>query len=70
MMRSLLCYLAITPISPLSHPYLTPISPLSHPYQVDCAMMRWVLPACVDDEGSVLALLDEVLVSCQDRSHE
>jgi len=59
MMRSLLCYLAITPISPLSHPY-----------QVDCAMMRWVLPACVDDEGSVLALLDEVLVSCQDRSHE
>jgi hypothetical protein len=33
-------------------------------------MMRWVLPACVDDEGSVLALLDEVLVSCQDRSHE
>lgn len=41
-----------------------------HQLQVDCAMMRWVLPACVDDEGSVLALLDEVLVSCQDRSLE
>ena len=33
-------------------------------------MLRWVLPACVDDEGAVLALLDEVLVSCQDRSSE
>ena len=38
--------------------------------QVDCGMLRWVLPACVDDEGAVLALLDEVLVSCQDRSSE
>ena len=37
--------------------------------QVDCGMLRWVLPACVDDEGAVLALLDEVLVSCQDRAH-
>ena len=38
--------------------------------QVDCGMLRWVLPACVDDDGAVLALLDEVLVSCQDRSLE
>jgi len=35
--------------------------------QVDCGMLRWVLPACVDDEGSVLALLDEALISCQER---
>ena len=35
--------------------------------QVDCAMLRWVLPACVEDEGSVLALLDEALISCQER---
>ena len=35
--------------------------------QVDCAMLRWVLPPCVDDEGSVLALLDEALISCQER---
>jgi len=35
--------------------------------QVDCTMLRWVLPPCVDDEGSVLALLDEALISCQER---
>ena len=35
--------------------------------QVDVAMLRWVLPACVDDEASVLALLDEALISCQER---
>ena len=35
--------------------------------QVDCAMLRWVLPPCVDDEGSVMALLDEALISCQER---
>ena len=35
--------------------------------QVDCAMLRWVLPPSVDDEGSVLALLDEALISCQER---
>ena len=35
--------------------------------QVDCAMLRWVLPSCVDDEAAVLALLDEVLISCQER---
>jgi len=35
--------------------------------QVDCTMLRWVLLPCVDDEGSVLALLDEVLISCQER---
>jgi len=38
--------------------------------QVDCAMLRWVLPPCVDDEGSVLALLDEALISCQERCLE
>ena len=36
--------------------------------QVDCAMLRWVLPPLVDDEGAVLALLDEVLISCEERS--
>ena len=35
--------------------------------QVDCAMLRWILPPCMDDEGSVLALLDEALISCQER---
>jgi hypothetical protein len=35
--------------------------------QLDCAMLRWVLPPCVDDEGSVVALLDEALISCQER---
>jgi len=35
--------------------------------QVDCGMLRWVLPPCVDDEGSVIALLDEALISCQER---
>lgn len=34
---------------------------------LDCGMMRWVLPACVEDEGAILALLDEVLISCQER---
>jgi len=38
--------------------------------QVDCGMLRWVLPACVDDEGAVLALLDEALVASQERSLE
>ena len=38
--------------------------------QVDCGMLRWVLPACVDDEGAVLALLDEAIISCQDRCVE
>ena len=33
-------------------------------------MLRWVLPACVDDEGAVLALLDEAIISCQDRCVE
>ena len=33
-------------------------------------MLRWVLPACVDDEGAVLALLDEALVASQERSLE
>ena len=31
-------------------------------------MLRWVLPPLVDDEGAVLALLDEVLISCEERS--
>lgn len=35
--------------------------------QVDCGMLRWVLPAFVADEGAVLALLDEVVISCQER---
>jgi len=35
--------------------------------QVDCGMLRWVLPPSVDDEGSVVALLDEALISCQER---
>ena len=35
--------------------------------QLDCAMLRWVLPCCAEDEGSVLALLDEALISCQER---
>ena len=35
--------------------------------QLDCAMLRWVLPCCVEDEGSVVALLDEALISCQER---
>jgi len=35
--------------------------------QIDCAMLRWVLPTCVDDDGDVLALLDETLTSCQER---
>ena len=34
---------------------------------VDAAMLRWVLPACVDDEGAVNALLDEALISAADR---
>lgn len=35
--------------------------------QVDCGMLRWILPPCVEDEGSVVALLDEALISCQER---
>ena len=35
--------------------------------QADCAMLRWVLSPSVDDEGSVQALLDEALISCQER---
>jgi len=35
--------------------------------QVDCSMLRWVLPSCVSDEEDVLALLDEVFISCQER---
>ena len=38
--------------------------------QVDCGMLRWVLPPLVDDEGSVVALLDEALISCQERCLE
>ncbi|KAL3917252.1 MAG: hypothetical protein SGPRY_006479 [Prymnesium sp.] len=34
---------------------------------LDCGMMRWVLPACVDDDRDVLSLLDELLISCQER---
>jgi len=34
---------------------------------LDCSMMRWALPAIVEDEGAVLSLLDEVLISCQER---
>lgn len=30
-------------------------------------MLRWVLPPCVDDDGAILALLDEALISCQER---
>ena len=30
-------------------------------------MLRWVLPACVEDEGAVLSLVDEILISCQER---
>ena len=37
---------------------------------LDCAMLRWVLPACVDDEGAALSLLDELLISCQERTLE
>ena len=32
---------------------------------LDCGMLRWVLPTCVEDEGAVLSLLDELLISCQ-----
>ena len=35
--------------------------------QLDCAMLRWVLPASVDDDESVGALLDEAVISCQER---
>lgn len=35
--------------------------------QVDCCMLRWMLPSAVHDDGSALALLDEVLISCQER---
>ena len=35
--------------------------------QLDCAFLRWVLPSNVDDEGAVLALLDEAIISCQER---
>ena len=35
--------------------------------QIDCAMLRWVLPPCVDDEGAVASLLDEALLSCRER---
>ena len=38
--------------------------------QLDCAMLRWILPPCVEDEGSVLALLDEALISCQERCND
>ncbi|KAL1495802.1 hypothetical protein AB1Y20_016663 [Prymnesium parvum] len=34
---------------------------------LDCGMMRWVLPACVEQEADVLSLLDEILISCQER---
>ena len=36
--------------------------------QLDCAFLRWILPTNVDDEGAVLALLDEAIISCQERS--
>eukprot|EP00310_Coccolithus_braarudii_P020957 CAMPEP_0183341548 /NCGR_PEP_ID=MMETSP0164_2-20130417/7804_1 /TAXON_ID=221442 /ORGANISM="Coccolithus pelagicus ssp braarudi, Strain PLY182g" /LENGTH=223 /DNA_ID=CAMNT_0025511909 /DNA_START=33 /DNA_END=701 /DNA_ORIENTATION=+ len=35
--------------------------------QVDVSMLRWVLLTVVNDEESVLALLDEVFISCQER---
>lgn len=35
--------------------------------QVDCSMLRWVLSSCVEDDGDVLALLDEAFISCQER---
>ena len=35
--------------------------------QLDVAMLRWVLPSCVEDDGSVVALLEEALISCQER---
>ena len=35
--------------------------------QCDCAMLRWVLPGVVDEEGAVLALLDEALISSHER---
>ena len=38
--------------------------------QVDCGMLRWILSPCVEDEGSVVALLDEALISCQERCRE
>jgi len=33
--------------------------------QVDTAMLRWVLPAAVDDPEPLLSLLDEAFISCQ-----
>jgi len=35
--------------------------------QLDCAFLRWALPSNVEDEGAVLALLDEAIISCQER---
>ena len=35
--------------------------------QVDCSMLRWMLPESVEDDGSVIALLDEAIISCQER---
>lgn len=35
--------------------------------QVDVGMLRWLLPPVVDDEGAIVALLDEALFSCQER---
>ena len=35
--------------------------------QLDCAMLRWVLPPVVDDDGAISSLLDEALISCQER---
>uniref|UniRef100_A0A7S4BEI0 Vacuolar protein sorting-associated protein 51 homolog n=1 Tax=Chrysotila carterae TaxID=13221 RepID=A0A7S4BEI0_CHRCT len=35
--------------------------------QVDCSMLRWVLAPTSNDEEAVLALLDEIFISCQDR---
>jgi len=35
--------------------------------QVDLCMLRWALPAVVSEEEAVLALLDEVFISCQER---
>ena len=35
--------------------------------QVDCGMLRWVLPSYIEDKGDVLALLDEACISSQER---
>ena len=36
--------------------------------QLDVAMLRWAVPCAVDDDADALALLDEVLISCAERS--